>query len=77
VATDVSELQAPHQHCVESGARHDAQLALGRYRLGEPPVGYGYAHATLDQYRVFSFDLDGGSQNYSAADREGEPSPWP
>ena len=48
VTIGVTILEPPHEHGVDRGAGHDAELAQPGHGAGEAPVGHGDAHAALD-----------------------------
>ena len=51
VALGVAILKSPSENGVDRGTRHDTKLSVARYGIGEPPVGDGHAHASLDNLR--------------------------
>ena len=51
IAPLVAVLQTPHQNGVNTGPGDHAELPGPRHRVGQPPVGNGRAHTTLDDGR--------------------------
>jgi hypothetical protein len=64
VSPEITVLQAPDKDLIQGGSGNNAELSLLGYCLGELPIGYSGAHATLDdcgkmihslQYCAFSY----------------------